>query len=58
MVSGSKASSSLISVFSLISTTLSHLAKIHNSEGPRKADLRPMKSGNETHDDEGEQRGL
>ena len=64
MVSGSKASSSLISifslisVFSLISTTLSHLAKTHDGEGPRRADLRPMKGGNETHDGEGEQRGL
>ena len=58
MVLGSKASSSLISVFSFISTTLSHLAKTHNGEGPRRVDLRPMKGGNETHNGEGEQRGL
>ena len=54
MVSVSKASFSLISVFSLISATLSHLTK--TPEGPRRADSRPMKGGNETHNGEGPRR--
>ena len=52
MVSVSKA------FFSLISTTLSHLTKTHNDDGPRRANPRLMKGGNETHDCEGEQKGL
>uniref|UniRef100_A0A2N9EDD3 Uncharacterized protein n=1 Tax=Fagus sylvatica TaxID=28930 RepID=A0A2N9EDD3_FAGSY len=51
------------SQYSLISASLSHLAKTHDCKGPRRADLKPTtsekkptKGGDETHDGEGEQR--